>query len=63
MDRDNIVKTVFTCAYTAIAAYFALMYIFEGNETCLIVALWAGAMLEIRSRHYIEIHITSKEEK
>lgn len=63
MNRDDIVKTIFTCAYTAIAAYFALMYIFGGNEMCLIVALWAGAMLEIRSRHYIEIHMHSKEEE
>ncbi|SHL41892.1 hypothetical protein SAMN05720470_10832 [Fibrobacter sp. UWOV1] len=47
-------------AYFALSVYFVVAYFVTGNELALLVALWSGAMLEIRSRHNITIVMKSE---
>jgi len=49
--------------YIALTVYFVVAYFVTGNELALLVALWSGAMLEIRTRHNITIIMKSDERR
>lgn len=55
-------ERIMTLVYIALTVYFASAFFCTGNEIALLVALWSGAMLEIRSRHNITI-VISKERR
>jgi hypothetical protein len=57
-----MMERIMTLVYIALTVYFVLAFFLTGNELALLVALWSGAMLEIRSRHNITI-VISKERR
>ena len=52
-----MMERIMTLVYIALTVYFVSAFFLTGNEIALLVALWSGAMLEIRSRHNITIGI------
>ncbi len=58
-----MIDRIMTIVYLAIALYFVVAYFVTGNELALLVSLWSGAMLEIRTRHNITITFTIKERR
>lgn len=57
-----MMERIMTLVYIVLTVYFVLAFFLTGNELALLVALWSGAMLEIRSRHNITI-VISKERR
>ena len=55
-----MIDRLMTLFYTAMAVYFVSAYFVTGNELALLVSLWSGAMLEIRTRHNITIVMKSE---